>query len=61
MDAGRYPLWLVQRESLIARDRINGMLATEMSLMAHMVCAVMNGGESSRTFNSLIERLQDGN
>lgn len=42
----------------MARERVNQMLASEMSLMRLMVFAVFNGGDSARKFDRIMDRLQ---
>lgn len=42
----------------MARERVNQMLASEMSLMRLMVIGVFNGGEAARQFNKALDRLQ---
>lgn len=42
----------------MARERINQVLATEMSMMRLAIVAALSGGEASREFNKVIDRLQ---
>jgi hypothetical protein len=42
----------------MAREQVNQMLATEMSLMRLMVIAAISGGDAARQFNQSIDRLQ---
>jgi hypothetical protein len=42
----------------MARERVNQMLASEMSLMRLMVIAALGGGDGAREFNKMIDRLQ---
>ncbi len=42
----------------MARERVNQMLASEMSLMRLMVIAALGGGDGARQFNNMIDRLQ---
>jgi hypothetical protein len=43
----------------MARERVNQMLATEMSMMRLMIVAALSGGEAGRAFGRTIDRLQD--
>ena len=42
----------------MARERVNQMLASEMSLMRLMVISVLGAGEATRQFNKAMDRLQ---
>lgn len=42
----------------MAREQVNQMLASEMSLMRLMVIAALSGGDSAREFSKMIDRLQ---
>jgi hypothetical protein len=42
----------------MARERVNQMLASEMSLMRLVVIASISGGEAFREFKKTIDRLQ---
>jgi hypothetical protein len=55
---GKYAIWQVQRETQMAREQVNQMLASEMSLMRLMLLATLNGKDSARQFDKTIDRLQ---
>lgn len=57
-DAWHYPLAFLWNESRIARQRINGLIATESLLMYSAITAVWSGKLDN--LNESIRSLRDG-
>lgn len=63
VNANRYPLSKVWFEARIARTRINGMLASEVTLMHAAMVAIMSskGKEGVNNLNKQLKELRNGN
>lgn len=59
--AARYPLGKVWYEAQLVNERVNGLLATEITLMhAAMVAVLEPKGKGVKHLNKLIRKLRDG-
>ena len=60
--ARRYPLAMVWYEAQIARERINHLIATEVTLMHSAMVAIMSPkGDGVRSLKKQLKVLRDGN
>ena len=59
--ARKYPLAMLWTEAELARERVNGRLATEATLLHQVAVAVLAPkGKGVATLNKTLRMLQDG-
>ena len=57
-EAARYPLHHLWSETALARERVNGKMATEATLMHSVIAAAISG--KIKHLNDTLKELRDG-